>query len=271
MNRYFKYGMIAALAFFMAGCSDPKIDASTDEAMKASSQKVRESLPDSKRAEFDEALQVLAFSQIDMKDLFTEGATGAGSLESKMRSALDGKTAEEVIAEAERIKAERHARERTQALEEIRELEEKRQISVEAREELKKFEVLRSRFTMREREFMGKQPIIELTVKNGTSSPVSRAYFEGTIASPNRSVPWLKDTFNYSISGGLEPGEEATWSLAPNMFSDWGKVDAPADAVFTVTVERLDGPDGEALYSVRGFGEREAQRLSELKSRYSIE
>src|SRR5690606_21941344 len=191
MNRYFKYGMIAALIFVMDGCSDPKLDASTDEAMKASSQKVRESLPESKRAEFDEALQVLAFSQIDMRDLFAEGAAGAGNLESKMRSALDGKTAEEVIVEAGRIKAERQARERAQALEEIMELEEKRRASVEARNELKKFEVMRSRFSMRERDFMGKQPIIELTVKNGTSSPVSRVYFEGTIASPNRSVPWL--------------------------------------------------------------------------------
>lgn len=271
MNRYFKYGMIVVLTFVMAGCSDPKIDASTDEAIKASSQKVRESLPESRRAEFDEALQALAFSQIDMRDLFAEGTAGAGNLESKMRSALDGKTAEEVIVEAERIKAERQARERAQALEEIIELEKKRQVSVEARDELKKFEVLRSRFSMKERDFMGKQPIIELTVKNGTSSPVSRAYFEGTIASPNRSVPWLKDTFNYSISGGLEPGEEATWSLAPNMFSDWGKVDAPADAIFTVTVERLDGADGETLYSARDFGEREAQRLSELKSKYNIE
>ena len=118
---------------------------------------------------------------------------------------------------------------------------------------------------------MGKQPSIQLTVRNGTSFPVSRAYFEGTIASPDRSVPWHQDTFNYSISGGIEPGEDATWNLAPNIFSDWGKVDAPADSIFTVTVERLDGPDGETLYSVRGLGEREIERLAELKSKYVAE
>lgn len=255
----------------VAGCSEPTIDTSSDDAMKVSSQKVRESLPESKRAEFDEALQILAFSQIDMKDLFAEGAIGAGGLEGKMRSALDGKTADQVIAEAARIKAERKVREREQALAEIKELEKKRQAAEHAREELEKFQVLRSRFYMKEREFMGKQPIIELSVRNGTNSPVSRAYFEGTIASPDRSVPWHQDTFNYSISGGLEPGEEATWNLAPNMFSGWGKVDVPADAVFTVTVEKLDGPNGEMLYSVRDFGEREMERLAELKSKYGIE
>ena len=97
---------------------------------------------------------------------------------------------------------------------------------------------------------------------------LSRAYFTGTLASPNRSVPWIKDDFNYEISGGLEPGEEVTWYLAPNMFSDWGKVDAPKDAVFTVEVTQLDGPDEEEMYSVNNFGEDEQERLEELLADY---
>lgn len=269
--KHINHVILSLALVLVAGCSEPTLDASSDETMKASSQKVRENLPESKRAEFDEALQILAFSQIDMKDLFAEGAAGAGGLEGKMRGALDGKTADQVIAEAARINAERKARKREQALEEIKELEEKSRNAKYTQEQLRKFEVLRSRFYMQERDFMGKQPTIELSVKNGTSSAVSRAYFEGTVASPDRSVPWHKGTFNYSISGGLEPGEEATWSLAPNMFSDWGKVDAPADAIFTVTVEKIDGPDGETLYSVRDFGEREMKRLAELKSKYGVE
>lgn len=262
---------IVIACIVLAGCSDPKIDASSDEAMNASVGKVRESLPEAKRKEFDEAIQVLAFSQIDIKDLFAARATGVGNLEGKVRQSLDGKTGDQVIAEAERVRAERKERERQQAIDEIRELEEEFAKVEDAREQLKKFKVIRSRFHMREREFMGKQPIIELTVKNGTGQAVSRGYFEGTLASPDRSVPWHQDTFNYSISGGLEPGEEASWSLAPNMFSDWGKVDAPADAVFTVTVEQLDGADGEPIYSTREFGERERQRLTDLKKKYGVE
>jgi hypothetical protein len=269
MKRIFFCGILIVLTI-LAGCSDPKIDASSDESMKASVEKVRKSLSEPKQKEFDQAMQILAFSQIDMKDIFTQGATGVGNLEGKVRQLLDGKTAEQVIAEAERIRAERKGRERQQALEEIRELESKRVNSEKAREELKKFQVIRSRFYLREQEFMGKQPIIELTVKNGTSQAVARAYFEGTLASPNRSVPWHKDTFNYSISGGLEPGEEATWNLAPNMFSDWGKVDAPKDAVFTVTVEQLDGPDGKVIYSAREFNESDRERLNELKKQYDV-
>jgi len=263
--------IVAILSFTLFGCSDPKIDASSDESMSNSVKKVRESLPESKRSEFDEAMQVLAFSQVDMKDIFAEGVTGAGNVEGKIRHSLDGKTGEQVIAEAERIQVERKERERQQALGEIRELEAKRVKAETARQQLMKFQVLRSRFYMQEQEFIGKQPIIELTVKNGTEKAVSRAYFEGTIASPNRSVPWYKDTFNYSISGGLESGEQATWSLAPNMFSDWGQVNAPTDAVFTVTVEQLDGPDGEPIYSTREFSNYDFERLNELKTKYGLE
>ena len=270
MNYLRVLGVVIAFTV-IAGCSDPKIDASSDEAMKASMEKVRESLPEAKREDFDESMRLLAFSQIDMKDIFAEGAAGVGNIEGKVRQSLDGKTGEQIIAEAERIRVERKERERQQALEEIRELEAKRVKSESAREQLKKFQVIRSRFYMREQEFMGKQPIIEMTVKNGTDQAVSRAYFEGTLASPDRSVPWHKDTFNYSISGGLEPGEEATWNLAPNMFSDWGKVDAPADAVFTVTVQQLDGADGKPIYSTREFDEHDLERLNELKKKFGVE
>ncbi len=255
----------------LAGCNDPKIDTTSDDSMKASIQKVRESLPDTKQKEFDDAMKLLAFRQMDIRDLFAQGTAGRGGFEGKVKDSINGKTGKQVIDEAERIRIERKEREYQQALEEIRELETKRVKSENAREELKKFQVIRSRFYMHKGEYGRKQPIIELTLKNGTGNAISRAYFEGTIASPGRSVPWYKNTFNYSISGGLEPNEEATWSLAPNMFSDWGKVDAPADAVFTVTVEQLDGSDEQLIYSTRVFNEHDSERLKELKEKYGIE
>lgn len=253
------------------GCGDPRIDGTSNESMKESVQNIRESLPEPKRNEFDEAMQVLALDRLSLEDLITEGFAGADMIEDRIRRSLDGKTAEEVIEEAERIRSEREEKEKQQVLEEIRELEQKRTDAESARAQLKKFRVIRSRFYLRKREFFGKEPIIELTVENGTDLAVSRAYFEGTLASPNRSVSWHRDEFNYSIPGGLEPGEKATWYLAPNMFSDWGTVDAPADAVFTVTVEQLDGPDGKALYTTRGFSQHDRERLRELKKTYGVE
>jgi hypothetical protein len=262
--------VLAAVTALLVGCSEPKVDTTSDETTKASIEKVKKSLPEEKRGEFDKALQLLAFSQLDLKSLMSEGTKGADSVTGKMKAAIHGKTGTEIIAEAQKIEAERKERERVQALAEIKELEEKRVKATEAKKSLAKFEIIRSRFYKQKREFMGNQPIIELSVRNGTGHAVSRAYFSGTLASPNRSVPWLKDQFNYSISGGLEAGEKATWKLAPNMFSDWGKVDAPSDAILTVEVEKLDGADGKALYSTREFSEQDAQRLEKLKKEYGV-
>lgn len=261
------------LNFIMAiviatGCSKPTVDTSSDETMKSSIAKVRESLPVEKRAEFDEALSIIAFSEIDLKNLFASGAAGVNVTEAKVKQSLHGKTGDEIIAQAAQIKKEREEKERVQALAEIKELEEKQLKAQSAKAELAKFQVIRSRFYKRKQEFIGEQPIIELTVKNGTQHPVSRAYFKGTLASPGRAVPWLREDFNYEISGGLEPGEAATWNLAPNMFSEWGRVQPPSDAILTVEVEQLDGPDGKALFSSREFSDDDAKRLAELKQRY---
>lgn len=267
--------IVIVFTFLLIGCDkiipEPTLDASTNESMKLSSKKVRDSLPEVDRDKFDDALKILAFSQINMKSIFFEGIAGAKETLKVVKDSFNGKTAKQIMAEADRIRIERKERQKKQALDEIEELEKERLESELARNMLKQVEVIRSRFYMKEQKYMGKTPVIEITVKNGTKSAISRAFFEGVIASPNRSVPWHKDTFNYSISGGLEPGEEQSWSLAPNRFSDWGKVDAPADALFTVTVQKVDGANGKVLYSVADFTAKDKERLSELRAKYNVQ
>jgi PBP1b-binding outer membrane lipoprotein LpoB len=256
------------LAVFLGACNKPTVDTSSDESMKASIAAVRESLSTAKKAKFDDAIKQLAFDQLDFKSLFTLGATGVDSVTARMKSAINGKTGDQIIAEAAQLTVKREQNQKEQALVEIKELEEKERKAAADRKHLEKFQVIRSRFYTTKQEFFGEQPIIELTVRNGTPQAISRAFFKGTLASPNRNVPWHEDTFNYSIAGGLEPGEEAKWKLSPNMFSGWGKTNAPVDAVFTVTVERLTGADGKTLYSSDQFGEREKDRLAQLKQKY---
>lgn len=133
---------------------------------------------------------------------------------------------------------------------------------------LRSFRVVDASFTKTENSIGMAEPLIELTVQNDTDFPVKRAYFRGVFASPGRSVPWLDDTFNYEIPGGVEPGEKTTWQLAPNMFSDWGKVEIRPEAKFTVTVIRLDGPDEKELFGEAHFDQNDEQRLLELEKQY---
>lgn len=284
--------IVISLCVLFAGCGAPSIDTSSDESMKQSIEKVRQSLPEAKRKDFDEAVSTMMLSNINMESVMA-GAAARANMEARIKESINGKTGEQIIDEATHIRAEREERERQEAAERaererqeaaeraeqekqeaLKEIAELKAQKVEwevAREELSKFEVTRSRFYKQKQQFMGKQPVIELSVKNGTSRAVARACFEGTLASPGRSVPWLKDSFAYEISGGLESGEEATWKLAPNMFSEWGEVEAPADAVLTVTVQRLEGASGEPLYTLEGFGEDKAVRLRELCAKYAPE
>jgi hypothetical protein len=209
-------------------------------------------------------------------NLFALGnpATKAAA-EATMKANIHGLTGPEVIARAaqrreeiRQAEAERKRQAEADARQEVKALRKKQAQAVQALEDMKAFAVTSAKFFKRPSRFGPAEPIIELNVTNGTAYPVSRAHFNGTLATPGRSVPWLSDDFNYKIAGGLEPGETASWSLAPNMFGEWGSVDAPADAVLTVTVVRLDGPDGNPIFDGEAFTERDASRLKELLAEF---
>jgi hypothetical protein len=226
------------------------------------------SLPQADREKFANAMMLVTFNKMaDGKGLLGLAAAANSATSASLLKPLEGKTASEIIAEADRIRGEQAAKEQAQLVAEIAELEQKKKSADSAREALSKFVVSRSRFYKKQMAFMPRgQPVVELAVTNGTGKAVSRAYFVGTIATPGRSVPWLRSNFNYEISGGLEAGESAEWRLEPNMFSDWGKVDAPADAVLTVSVERLDAPDGKPLYDGT-WSTEDQDRMVALKSK----
>jgi hypothetical protein len=262
--------VMAMVAVLVAGCGEKKVDSSSDESLESSLEAVKSSLSDEKKKEFEDAIQALVFSEIG--NIF-EAAANPDGMQRKIKDKLDGKTADEIIVEGNRVIAERNKKAREQALNEIEEtkmeiaeLEQKRSAAENAKESLKKFNVVRSRFYFQKSGYI-EQPVIELTVKNQTPHAVSRAYFQGVLASPERSVPWVQDSFNYKIAGGVEPGEQVTWNLSPNIFGEWSK--APKDRkdmVLTVTVTRIDGADENPIYDSE-FSKWDEGKLKELKTR----
>lgn len=251
----------------LLGCPTPTVDATSDETMKASVAEMTSSFDEAQLKKFSESLMAVALADLTMADVMSGKKAGDSSADTFKK--LHGKTAEEVMAMAESIRETRLANERAQALSEIGDLQTKLKSSEAAKVGLAKFEVVKSRFYKQAQRFGRAKPIIELSVKNGTDRPISRAYFVGTLATPGRSIPWLKESFNYSISGGLEPGETAKWSLAPNQFGAWGTVENKQDAVLTVEVVRLDGANDVTLFSAE-FSDADQQRLESLKSSYGI-
>jgi hypothetical protein len=265
MYRFTIFAVI--LIAFLTSCTKT-IDGTSEETLKSSIDEIKTSLSNEKKKEFEQAIMVISFSGLDFKELIKSG--DADTQVKAIKDKLNGLTADDVIKLAEEIKAEQEAKKREQAQQEIIELYNKKDSSQIQAQKLKEFQVIRSRFYKRKQGtyYVREEPIIELTVLNNTEHAVSRAYFTGTLASPNRSVPWLKEEFNYEISGGLEPGEETTWYLAPNIYSEWGEVNAPADAVLTVETIRIDDAYGQVLYSTQSFSEYDQERLQELLKDY---
>jgi hypothetical protein len=233
--------------------------------MKKSIEEVRASVPAADRAKFDESLTAITTSEINPADIFSGNTAG---VQAKVKESLAGKSASEIISAGQAILEERRAKEGEQASSEIAELRQKKQHAGKAKSELAKFKVTRSRFYRQESSFGRAEPVIELALTNNTGVAVSRAYFMGTLASPGRAVPWIKDSFNYQIAGGMESDESKELKLTPNMFGEWGRVEAPADAVLTVEVTRLDGPDGKAVFDSDAFTEDDAERLSTLERNF---
>lgn len=260
----FRIASVLLICVWLTGCAAPRIDGSSDDKFKASVDRVRTFLPEAQRAEFETAFTAVAFKNFDLMKM---AALGTDAMTSDVRGAMNGKTAAEVIADYKALEAAKAEKERLAAVQEMSELAQERDASVTAKAELEKFVVERARFSKVQSSFMA-EPRIDLRVKNGTSHAIARAYFHGRIVSPGRSVPWLEEDFNYPITGGLEPGEVGDWKLSPNSFSKWGSVSPPADAGLEVTVLRVDGADGKALFSVQEFTAEDQTRLAALEKLY---
>jgi len=254
----------------LSACGEKTIDANSEETMKASVEEMKANMPKGDQEHFDKALQAVIFAGAGN---LLEVAKDPEAFKASIKTKLDGKTAAEILTQGNALLAERETKRRTQAFSEIAEIEadiaelvaEKRE-AMNAKDKLKKFEVIRSRFYFRESDYSS-EAIIELTVKNNTDKAISRAYFDGVLISKGRSVPWVEETFNYPIPGGLEPGEEVTWKLSPNLFGEWGN--APKDRddmVFTATVTRINGVDEKAIYDT-SFTDYKEEQLSTLASR----
>ena len=258
------------LAFcIISGCGEIRLDSSSDDNMKASIENITQSLPVEKQDKFKEAIRILAFA--DIKGIL-DPSFNPDETKKKLMARLNNKTAEEIISEADKILSERKQKEADQANIEIdelkikiKEIEQKRNRKASDKKELEKFQVIKSRFSFEKIGFM-KSATINLDVKNNTSYPISRVYFHGILSSPGRSIPWVKNSFNYNIPGGLEPGENASWSLSFS-FGEWSAApEERNDLILTVSTIRIDGPDDKPIFSTETSDE-DNEQLSEYQKR----
>lgn len=297
-RRAFSIFAIASI-LTLTSCNKTKtVDGSSDEAMKTSIEKMREGLPAEEKEQLGKDMMAISLEGVNL----FEAGQNPDLMKMQMRDRLDGKSKEEINkaadevrrkyeleAEKRRLKVEEEAEARrlqeeeeeekkkaeaereerrvkmlAQVEGEIKELVEAEEKAAADTEALKKFVVKRSRFYHSETRFSS-DPTIELTVKNGTGAAISRVSFNGTLSSPGRAIPWVKENFSYKIPGGLEPGEEVTWQLQPNRFGEWKNApEKSTDTVLTIATLSVEGANEEVLLDSE-FPEHKAKRLVQLR------
>ncbi|WP_392567160.1 DUF6694 family lipoprotein [Halomonas sp. 707B3] len=255
-------------ALVLVGCSDPKVDTSSMPAAVVSIEKVRESLPTYKRDEFDTALKIIAMSSFNGIDLFNPQRMNAAEIAESANAYMHGLTGDEIIERADKMLRQRRAREREQALRTLNRLEAKQDSAQRAQEHLAQISIDNARYYISTSPYGALEPVIELTVTNGSDHAVAELMLHGVLKSPNREVAWVDETFYYIISGGLAPGESATWSLAPNRFGPWGNDQIPRNAALTLTLLGVNNSEGEPLWDAPALTDNEAERLEELRAEY---
>ena len=255
-------------ALVLVGCSDPKVDTSSMPAAVVSIEKVRESLPTYKRDEFDTALKIIAMSSFNGIDLFNPQRMNAAEIAESANAYMHGLTGDDLLERADEMLRQRRAREREQALRTLNRLEAKQDSAQRAQEHLAQISIDNARYYISTSPYGALEPVIELTVTNGSEHAVAELMLHGVLKSPNREVAWVDETFYYVISGGLAPGESATWSLAPNRFGPWGNDQIPRNAALTLTLLGVNNSEGEPLWDAPALTDNEAERLEELRAEY---
>ena len=261
---------IAICALTLAGCTQPldtKIDGSSQAAYEKSLTAIKVKLTPEETTKFEEALQVVAFSEVMPKDgnLFSMLAAfkDPEALKAKMLQAVNGKTPREVISMAANKIKERAKEELKSVTSEIAELEKRKTGAGKAKELLAKIVVTDAKFYWSSG-FLP-HPIIDFKVANNTGVPLARLYFHGVVSTPGRAIPWVEDDFNYEVSGGLENAESKHLTLSPNQFSEWGKRETQErkDLVMTIAVVNAEGADKTKLADE--FNKEAEARLSKLR------
>lgn len=260
-----------AFSLLLAACARAELtlDASSKAAMERSLAAMVEGMDAAQKEKLGDAvvarLLTAAFRErdADAARRTLHGLTAAQLLAGESAAAPESPAA---VAAAAQREAQQRAERAAKLAADIEALVAKQTAAAQAKEQLAHVRVLASTFAFEESDF-DRSPTIELRVRNDTAHPIARVYFDAVLATTGRAVPWVDTRFNYEIPGGLEPGEEATWRLAPNRFDDWGRAPADRDdVVLAVVPYRVDGADGKALYDARQFGAADDKHLRKLRA-----
>jgi hypothetical protein len=241
--------LVAAVAVVLSGCGPPTLDVSSPESLERSAAAIREILADDEEATFDEAL----FYLVGIPSLgITHGAPAIDEEDLDSLQFLDGRTADNVVAEARRRRLE-------EVRSAVNELEARRASSRAARRDLAAFRLSEATVFKRHRGYL-EWPVMEFKIENGTNHFVAMVQIRAALLKPNHPTPWLVEELEIVFFDGLAPGESGRWRIEPEQQAWIQLIDPHPDLEFVIEPMRLEALGGRVL-AATDFGAVEARRL----------
>lgn len=207
-----RFLVVAAAVMLMTGCSEPRIDTSSEAALRKSLVEVGASMPDGEREELDALMRRVVFdssiASIGRKEAPSaqqalqqvSGMTGAEALKA-LREAEASKQAKRAADEA-KAKAERAAKD----ADELATLEALEKAHADGLKKLAAIALENARAEKVTKHFRNDY-LIRAVVRNGLDVALSSISFAYEVRSPDRAVPWDAGEGFFIIRGGIEPGE----------------------------------------------------------------
>lgn len=268
--------LILLVAMLMlVGCGTPRIDASSEEALKTSIEKVRKSLDGEDRARFEE---MVVESNAGL--LFAKSFGGAATL-TGLWEPVDGMTGTEIVAmDRER----RAAREEERAKQEAEKIAQKRKelgeleaidAAHEASLELVQRVQVSNAQIVSGTSRIGTTHWLLASVKNGLDVPLSRVLFEYEVRTPGEAYPWRKNNDGvFMIETVLAQGEEKELRGRRQGLSDFAPEamvlrDRP-EAKLTVIVTGATNTEGESVVTP-ALNSYQASKMELLRKELEIE
>jgi len=248
---WFRLVAVVGLGVLGVGCGPNTLETSSVEKLEKSLTVLREQSELEQRDRLDEALKYLVGEEAIVTSEEGEEPSHP-DLVLALYEPLKGMTAEGIIAEAMRKRLE-------EVKSAVTELEQAKVGSDEARAELDRFKLEKSRVYKRNRGFL-EWPVIEFKAENNTDEVVWLIHFRAALLRPGSDEPWLVETFDQLVLNGLAPEERDLWRLEPEQQEWVSLIDPHPDFRFTLEIMRLEGLGGTEIAGTE-WGDIEEMRL----------
>jgi hypothetical protein len=247
---WFRLVAVVGLGVLGVGCGPTTLETSSVEKLEKSLTVLREQGEIEQRERLDEALQYLVGEEAVLEDEAEDPSHP--ELVLALYQPLKGMTAEGIIAEAMRKRLD-------EVQSAVTELEQARVGSDEARAELDRFKLEKSRVYKRNRGFL-EWPVIEFKAENNTDDVIWLIHFRAALMRPGYAEPWLVETFDQLVLNGLAPEDRDLWRIEPEQQEWVSLIDPHPDFRFTLEIMRLEGLGGTVIAGTE-WGDIEEVRL----------